>query len=76
MHTTTTTAACPGSRKPFRARNTAIAAVGVVSAVMVAVGVAIGGKPTPPHTQPPRPRAHQASPRILHKRNAPTGGGR
>jgi hypothetical protein len=48
MHTTTTpTAALPGGRRPLRARNAAIAALGIVSAVMVAIG---GGKPVPPHT--------------------------
>jgi hypothetical protein len=56
MHTTTTTAApaLSGGRKPLRARNAAIAALGIVSAVMVAAGVAIGGgKPVPPRTAVP-----------------------
>jgi hypothetical protein len=51
MNTTTTTAAPtrPSEREPLRARNTAIAALGIVSAVMVAAGAAIGGgKPVPP----------------------------
>jgi hypothetical protein len=40
MHTTTTNPApaLPGGRTPFRARNAAIAALGIVSAVMVAAG--------------------------------------
>jgi hypothetical protein len=32
----------PGVRKPLRARNAAIAALGIVSAVMLAAGAAIG----------------------------------
>jgi hypothetical protein len=51
MNTTTTTAAPtrPSGRKPLRARNSAIAALGIVSAVMVAAAAAIGGgKPVPP----------------------------
>jgi|RhiMetdeSRZDD1v2_1073273.scaffolds.fasta_scaffold71636_5 hypothetical protein len=65
MHTTTTTPApaLPGGRNPVRARNAAIAALGIVSAVMVAAGAAIGGgKPTPSQTRPPRLRAHQPAP--------------
>jgi hypothetical protein len=64
MHTTTTTPApaLPGGRNPLRARNAA-KALGIVSAVMVAAGAAIGGgKPTPSHTRPPRLRAHQPAP--------------
>jgi hypothetical protein len=63
MHTTTTTPlpALPGGRKPLGARNAAIAALGIVSAVMVAAGVAVGGdKPVPPHT-PAAPAAPAAS---------------
>jgi len=62
MRTTTATPglALPGVRKPLRARNAAIAALGIVSAVMLAAGAAIGGsKPVPSQPRPPRPRAHQ-----------------
>jgi hypothetical protein len=75
MHTTTTTPApaLPGGRRPLRGRNAAIAALGIVSAVMVAAGVAIGGgTPTPSHT----PAASTpASPAHLHEHNALTNSG-
>jgi hypothetical protein len=38
MRAITTTPALPGGREPFRARNAAIAARGIVSAAMVAAG--------------------------------------
>jgi hypothetical protein len=78
MHTTTATPApaLPGGRNPLRARNAAIAALGIVSAVMVAAGAAIGGgKPTPSHTRPPRLASTPASPVHLHEHNAVTKGG-
>jgi hypothetical protein len=72
MHTPTTTPApaLPGVRKPLRARNATIATLGLVSAVMVAAGAAIGGgEPTPSHT----PAASTpASPAHLHEHNAAT----
>ena len=75
MHTTTTTTppGLPGGRKPLRARNAAIAALGIVSAVMVAAGAAVGGgKPTLSHT----PAASTpASPAHLHEHNAVTKSG-
>jgi hypothetical protein len=52
MNTTTTTsaAASPDGRQPLPARNVAIAALGIVSALIAAAGVAIGGgTPTPSH---------------------------
>jgi hypothetical protein len=70
MHTTTTTSAgaLSGGRKPLRARNAAIAMLGIVSAVMVAAGIAIGGgKPVPPHTP-----AASASPLINTHMKDPT----
>ena len=64
MHTTTTpTATLPGGRKPLRARNAAIAALGIVSAAMVAAGVAISGG-NRCRMPPPRPPAHQPSRRT------------
>jgi hypothetical protein len=75
MHTTTTpTAALPGGRKPLRARNGAIAALGIVSAVMVAAGVAIGGGKPMPHAPAPAAGA-PALPAHLHEYSAATGSG-
>ena len=64
MHTTTTTPApdLPGGRKPLRARNAAIAALGVVCAAIVAAGVAIGGEPTPSRTPAAPAASASASP--------------
>jgi hypothetical protein len=78
MHTTTTTSApaLPGGRKPLRARNAAIAALGIVSAVMVAAGAAIGGgKPVPSHTPAAPAASAPASPAHLHEHNAATKSG-
>lgn len=78
MHTTTTTPApaLPGGRKPLRARNAAIAALGIVSAVMVAAGAAIGGgMPTPSHTPAAPAASTPASPAHLHEHNAVTKSG-
>jgi hypothetical protein len=75
MHTTTTTPApaLPGERKPLRARNAAIAALGIVSAVMVASGAAIGGGvPTPSHTPV---ASTPASPAHLHEHKSVTKSG-
>jgi len=56
--------ALPGGRNQLRARNAAIAALGIVSAVMVAAGAAIGGgMPTPSHT-PAAPAEHTSQPRA------------
>jgi hypothetical protein len=76
MHTTTTTpvTSLPGGRKPLRARNAAIAALGIVSAVMVAAGAAIGGGKPMPHAPAPAASA-PASPAHLHKHNAVTKSG-
>jgi hypothetical protein len=76
MHTTTTPAALPGGRKPLRARNAAIAALGVVSAVMVAAGVAIGGGEPTASLTPAAPAASApASPAHLHEHNTVTKSG-
>jgi hypothetical protein len=77
MHTTTTPApARPGGRRPLRARNAAIAALGIVSAVMVAAGVAIGGGMQTPSHPPAAPAASTpASPAHLHEHNAVTKSG-
>jgi hypothetical protein len=78
MHTTTTTPApaLPGGRKPLRARNTAIAALGIVSAAMVAAGAAIGGgKPAPSHTPAAPAASPPASHAHLHQHNAMTKSG-
>ena len=72
--TTTPTAALPGGRKPLRARNAAIAALGIVSAVMVAAGVAIGGGKPMPHAPAPAVSA-PAIPAHLHEYSAATGSG-
>jgi len=67
MHTTTTpTAALPGGRSPLRARNAAIAALGIVSAVMVAAGVALGGGKPMPHA-PATTAGAPALPAHLHE---------
>jgi len=79
MHTTTTTPApaLPGGRKSLRARNAAIAGLGIVSAVMVAAGAAIGGgKPTPSHTPAAPAASTPASPAHLHEHAVTKSGGR
>jgi len=78
MHTTTTTPApaLPGGRKPLRARNAAIAAIGIVSAAIVAAGIAIGGgKPVPSHTPAAPAASTPASPAHLHEHHAVTSSG-
>lgn len=80
MHTTTTTTApapaLPGGRKPLRARTAAIAALGIVSALMVAAGAAIGGgTPTPSQTPAAPAASTPARPAHLHEHNAVTKSG-
>ena len=78
MHTTTTATppGLPGGRKPLRARNAAIAALGIVSAVMVAAGAAVGGgKPTLSHNPAAPAASTPASPAHLHEHNAVTKSG-
>jgi hypothetical protein len=75
MHTTTPPGtALPGGRKPLRARNAAIAALGIVSAVMVAAGVAIGGGKPMPHAPVPAAGA-PALPAHPHEHSAAAGSG-
>ena len=78
MHTTTTTPAPapPGGRTQLRVRNAAIAALGVVSAAIVAAGITLGGgKPVPSHTPAAPAASTPASPAHLHERNAATSSG-
>jgi hypothetical protein len=77
MHTTTTTPApaLSGGRKPLRARNAAIAALGVACAAIVAAGITLGGKPTLSRTPDVPAASASASPAHLHEHNAVTKSG-
>ena len=59
MHATTTTPApaLPGGPALLRARNAAIAVLGIASAAIVAAGLAIGGDKTAPSHTPAAPAA-------------------
>src|SRR5262249_18733748 len=74
MHITTPTAALPRGRGPHRPRKAAIAPIGIVSAVMVAAGVAIGGGKPMPHA-PATTAGAPALPAHLHEHSAATSSG-
>jgi hypothetical protein len=77
MHTTAANPALarPGGRRPLRVRNVAIAALGVVSAIMVAAGAAIGGGQPVPHIPAAPAASAPALPAHLHEHYAATKSG-